>query len=82
MAQALKHDLRRAGDLLARYGGEEFIAVPHNVPPDEALRTAERIAQAVRDLNITHEDSPSQRVTISVGLCNGQSCGDEVSVQD
>ena len=82
VAQALKHDLRRAGDLLARYGGEEFIAVLHDVPPDEALRTAERIAQAVRDLNATHEDSPSRRVTISVGLCNGQIGGGEVSVQD
>lgn len=82
VAQALKHDLRRAGDLLARYGGEEFIAVLHNVPPDEALRTAERIAQAVRDLNVPHEDSPSQRVTISVGLCSGQVSGGRISVQD
>ncbi|MDI1257950.1 GGDEF domain-containing protein [Aquabacterium sp.] len=82
VAQALKHDLRRAGDLLARYGGEEFIAVLHDVPPDEALKTAERIVQAVRNLNAAHEDSPSQRVTISVGLCNGQIGGGEVSVQD
>ncbi|MBC7701714.1 GGDEF domain-containing protein [Aquabacterium sp.] len=82
VAQALKHDLRRAGDLLARYGGEEFIAVLHGVPPEEALRTAERIAQAVRDLNIPHQDSPSQRMTISVGLCSGQINGHAVSAHD
>jgi len=69
VAQALSLDLRRAGDLLARYGGEEFIAVLHGVPPDEALKTAERIAQAVRDLGLVNEGAPSQRVTISVGLC-------------
>ncbi|MDO9002152.1 MAG: GGDEF domain-containing protein [Aquabacterium sp.] len=82
VAQALQHDLRRAGDLLARYGGEEFIAVLHGVPPDEALRTAERIAQAVRDLAIPHEDSPKLHVTISVGLCSGQIDGGGVSVHD
>ena len=82
VAQALQRDLRRAGDLLARYGGEEFIAVLHGVPPEEALRTAERIAQAVRDLTVPHEDSPSQRVTISVGLCSGQIDGHAISVHD
>lgn len=70
VAQALLLDLRRAGDLLARYGGEEFIAVLHGVPPDEALKTAERITQAIRELNLMHEASPKGRVTISVGLCS------------
>jgi diguanylate cyclase (GGDEF)-like protein len=70
VAQALLLDLRRGGDLLARYGGEEFIAVLHGVPPDEAMKTAERITQAIRDLNLTHEASPKGRVTISVGLCS------------
>jgi diguanylate cyclase (GGDEF)-like protein len=69
VAQALALDLRRAGDLLARYGGEEFIAVLHGVPPDEALKTAERITQSVRDLGLVNEGAPGRRVTISVGLC-------------
>ncbi|RZK99866.1 MAG: GGDEF domain-containing protein [Rubrivivax sp.] len=70
VAQALVLDLRRAGDLLARYGGEEFIAVLHGVPPEEALKTAERITQAIRDLRLVHEGSPHRQVTISVGLCS------------
>ncbi|MGH6645635.1 diguanylate cyclase [Aquabacterium sp.] len=81
VAQALMLDLRRAGDLLARYGGEEFIAVLHGVPPDEALKTAERITQAIRDLNLVHEGSPGQQVTISVGLCCDRVAEHDLSLQ-
>jgi diguanylate cyclase (GGDEF)-like protein len=82
VAQALQLSLRRSGDLLARYGGEEFIAVIHGVPPEEALQTAARVVQAVRDLNRLHEKSPSQQVTISAGLHCARTGDTRASVQD
>lgn len=64
IAQAL-HALARESDLVARYGGEEFAFVlTGTTNPDHVL---ERFMQAIRELDIDHEDSPFGKLTISVG---------------
>lgn len=58
----------RAGDYLFRLGGEEFLMLLVDVDEKSALRTAEKLRQAVaaEDLKLPH--SQSIRVTLSIGL--------------
>jgi len=58
----------RPTDLAARYGGEEFAVIMPTTDLEGALRVAERIREAVAELNIAHSASQSaDRVTLSVG---------------
>ena len=68
VAQTLRKFGNRAKDLLARYGGEEFVFILADTTKFHLLNIAERIRQAVADMNIIHEYSHvSDRITISVG---------------
>lgn len=58
----------RPGDLAARYGGEEFMLVLGETEEDGARWVAQRIAQHVMGLRLTHEDSPHGIVTVSCGV--------------
>lgn len=63
---ALHH---RATDLVARYGGEEFAVVLADSDEARAATCAERVIEAVRDLQIAHEYSQAAPVvTVSVGV--------------
>ena len=74
VALALEAHLRRPGDLVARYGGEEFVVVLPHAEADVARQAGERIRQAVEDLALPHEASPTGRVvTISVGVATASS---------
>ena len=53
-AQDLAAALQRSGEFVARYGGEEFIALLPGADLDEACEAAERLRQAVLDLEIPH----------------------------
>lgn len=69
VAQALADCLRRPSDLVARWGGEEFAVVLSNTEPTMALHIAERMLQAVADLDLPHEDSSCAAVvTVSIGV--------------
>ena len=69
VAGAISGSLRRAGDFAARYGGEEFAALLPYTEVNEGLDIAEKIRQAVADLDVRHEQSPiAGYVTISIGL--------------
>ncbi|MFZ6774809.1 GGDEF domain-containing protein [Undibacterium sp. SXout7W] len=68
VATTLKKQLMRATDVVARYGGEEFIVMLPNMDTDSAMRFAERLRDAIWNLNIPHNKSHHQRVTISVGF--------------
>jgi diguanylate cyclase (GGDEF)-like protein len=71
IAGALAKNSRRVGEVAARYGGEEFAVLLPHMENDEAHSLARRICQAVRDLNIPHENSvAAAHVTISIGLAS------------
>jgi two-component system, cell cycle response regulator len=66
----------RIEDLLARYGGEEFVILARSTGKTEAVRLADRIRQAISDLEIPLADR-SLRVTASVGVASLQDVAPE-----
>ena len=69
VATALTNFARRPLDLAARYGGEEFAIVLFDTGRDDAVRIAEEILAAVRNLGVPHADSSASKVlTISIGI--------------
>ncbi|XID75940.1 diguanylate cyclase [Alkanindiges sp. WGS2144] len=59
----------RSGELVARYGGEEFLMLLPMTDQPHAIRQAERLLRAVKDLSIPHPTSEvSSHVTLSMGL--------------
>jgi diguanylate cyclase (GGDEF)-like protein len=59
----------RTSDVVGRYGGEEFVILAADTNGEEVLALAERIREAVYDLNIPHPaSSVADRVTISLGI--------------
>ncbi|MEM9419578.1 MAG: GGDEF domain-containing protein [Planctomycetota bacterium] len=68
VAQAIQTTVRRT-DFVGRYGGEELIVLCPGLDSSAAADLAERLRQAVRDLNIEHPSSGvAPVVTISLGL--------------
>jgi diguanylate cyclase (GGDEF)-like protein len=70
VAGVLQRALRRPTDMLARYGGEEFVLVLPNTPAAGAHKVAARLCRRVNQLLIRHDDSPTNCVTISVGIAS------------
>jgi len=70
IAGAIRQHTERPSDIVARYGGEEFTVVLPETTIGGALIVAEKIRQAIRDLNIEHASSPGGLVTISIGLAS------------
>ena len=69
VARSLASCIERPTDLVARYGGEEMACVLPDTPAAGALRVAERLLAAVRDLAIPHARSGAgDHVTISLGV--------------
>lgn len=68
VANQLKAQVRRAGDLAARYGGEEFAIILADTDLSTAQGIAERVCQAVEATKMPHEMSLFGTVTISAGL--------------
>lgn len=72
ITQAIKSCLHRSADLLGRYGGEEFIVLLPETDAKGAMRVAQAISDAIEDIQIRHDVSPSSSlVTASIG---GASC--------
>jgi two-component system, sensor histidine kinase LadS len=65
VASALAASVGRSTDLVARYGGEEFAVVLPATEHVHALEVAERIRQAVQDIQFIYR---GQRVPVSVSL--------------
>ncbi len=66
-AELLKSRLR-ADDTLARQGGDEFVVVLRDIPPEDALATAEELVRLVaRDVRVEGFEH-SARVTASIGV--------------
>lgn len=73
VAEALKNALQRPGDFIGRYGGEEFAVIIADSDADGAWHMAETLRQAVVDLNIPHEYSPTgPHVTVSLGVATSR----------
>ncbi len=67
VAQTAAKNLQRNTDFLARYGGEEFVALLMGGTAEEAFGHIKKIRQAVEDLQIHHDPSVAEWVTVSVG---------------
>jgi len=72
---ALQRTTARAGDCVARYGGEEFAIVLPGVLPQDAMKVATRVLDAVRSLALPHVRSEHGTVTVSIGVHGVQTDG-------
>ncbi|MDH5445248.1 MAG: diguanylate cyclase [Gammaproteobacteria bacterium] len=68
IAETFITNISRPGDFITRYGGEEFIAILPETDEQGAYFIAEKMRQAVSELNLEHKDSPVDHVTISGGI--------------
>lgn len=69
VAEVVRKVCRRPRDVIARYGGEELAAILPETDLAGAVRVANDILTALRDLNILHERSASAAcVTLSIGV--------------
>ncbi len=68
IANAFVGSLNRGSDFVARIGGEEFAILLPECGKEGGLVIGERLCQAVRDLKILHEYSPTAKfITVSLG---------------
>lgn len=67
LANLLKSQFKRTGEMAARIGGEEFAVLLPGMDLDDAYQAAEALLMAVSDLHIPHEGSVWGRVTVSMG---------------
>lgn len=70
VAEQLKQCVRRPGDLAARYGGEEMAVILPNTDPQGAQAVAETFMHNLAQANLSHQASPFERVTASIGLAS------------
>lgn len=69
VAQLIKGQARRPGDLAARYGGEEFAVILPALDVDEAQKIAQMICLKVAGQRIPHPGSKvADHITISIGV--------------
>lgn len=68
IADALRLNLPRSGDLLARYGGEEFAVILPDTDRQGAEQVAERMLATVLALQIENDTPIGRFVSISAGI--------------
>ena len=66
----------RDTDSVVRFGGDEFVLVLRNIPKDLFAARLEKIRQAVSEL--TFEEFPDMRLSISIGGYHGQGTVEEL----
>lgn len=66
VARCLKQTIR-ATDYAARFGGDEFALLLPHTSPEEAVKTARRVARAVSSILVESERYTKQ-VTVSIGI--------------
>jgi diguanylate cyclase (GGDEF)-like protein len=67
VANAIRSVARRPLDLTSRIGGEEFCLLLYEVDEGQAVSRLEEILAAVTQANVDHFDSPTGKLTVSVG---------------
>lgn len=70
-----KHAGQRPYDFCGRYGGEEFILFWYQCEHPQAALFGERIRAAVEALQLPHEKSPYEHITVSIGIVSGDATG-------
>lgn len=78
--RALAKTISRAGrksDVACRYGGEEFILFMPETSPEVALKRADEIREAVKQLHLEWEGQALGTVTVSAGVAAYPEHGDE-----
>ncbi|MCF8083657.1 MAG: diguanylate cyclase [Deltaproteobacteria bacterium] len=72
VAECIRSQLKRPGDLVARYGGEEFVVVLPDTNREGAMVVAKDIQKGMEALGIPHSASTvSDHVTLSQGVATG-----------
>lgn len=71
VARCLDGVLHRPGDMAARYGGEEFVLLLPFTDTRGAVKIAEQMREAIRELAISHGHSGvADRLTVSMGVAS------------
>jgi diguanylate cyclase len=60
----------RSGDFVFRHGGEEFVVICVEVKPEQALKVAEKIREAVQAEKIPVSGGARVGVTVSIGIAH------------
>ena len=68
VSQCISDTLKRPMDKLVRIGGEEFLVILPNTDTRGAAAVTNRLLETVYELNIKHDASEFDRVTLSAGL--------------
>lgn len=69
VAQLLRSNVQRWGDVLARYGGEEFVVLLPQSAIAEAMVVVDRIRRDLAQARLPHEFSAvADRITVSFGI--------------
>ncbi|MFK3800082.1 diguanylate cyclase [Pseudomonas sp. NPDC088444] len=76
VAECIRGNLNRTGDLAVRYGGEEMAVFLPYSDAQGAFALAERIRVAVLTRGLEHQGNPNGIVSISLGVygCSAQEC--------
>lgn len=68
IAQLIKEQANRSGELAARYGGEEFVLLFPAMDEDSAKEQVERLIARINTAAIPHPNSDLKIVTVSIGI--------------
>jgi diguanylate cyclase (GGDEF)-like protein len=79
VAQKLKDIVRRPLDSVCRYGGEEFVVLLPDTPLQGAKIIAKTLVRAIFSMQLVHQDSPHQCITISAGVASATASDVSVS---
>ncbi len=77
VAATLRHNLRDE-DFVCRWGGDEFCALLPRAKREQARKVAERILQAVAELDISFEER-TMKVAVSIGVVTDEGRAKDVS---
>lgn len=68
VAKALQKGASRPLDFVARFGGEEFAVLLIDSTPEEGTLVAEKLRSMIEELELPHEKSDLQKLTVSIGV--------------
>lgn len=68
MADLCRSSFRQGIDVIARIGGEEFAVLMPDTAYDDAMQVAERLRQAITELQVTTDHGEQISCTVSLGV--------------